>query len=68
MHGDLNVPAPLLRGDGGYDLNGIVNAAAPRLAAAGMELTAPTGQLVDRVREQSRGSRWPWRWRWLPVR
>ncbi|MCO8274089.1 ABC transporter permease [Actinoplanes sp. TRM 88003] len=48
----VEVPAPLLRGDGGYDLNGVVNTAGPRLAAAQLDLTAPTGALVDRVREQ----------------
>ena len=46
----VEVPAPLLRGDGGYDLNGLVNAAGPRLAAAQLDLDAPTGALVDAVR------------------
>ncbi|MCO8269786.1 ABC transporter permease [Actinoplanes sp. TRM 88003] len=49
---DVEVPLPLLRGDGGYDLNGLVNQAAPRFAAQQLELVAPTGKLVDRVREQ----------------
>ncbi|MBM2619737.1 ABC transporter permease [Actinoplanes sp. LDG1-06] len=49
---DLDVPLPLLRGDGAYDLNGLVNAAAPRFAAAQLELATPTGKLVDRVREE----------------
>ena len=49
---DLEVPLPLLRGDGGYDLNGLVNDAAPRFAAQQLELVAPTGKLVDRVRAE----------------
>ncbi|GAB2577100.1 hypothetical protein Aab01nite_12100 [Paractinoplanes abujensis] len=49
---DLDVPLPLLRGDGAYDLNGLVNEAAPSFAAARLQLSAPTGKLVDRVREE----------------
>ncbi|MBU2664659.1 ABC transporter permease [Actinoplanes bogorensis] len=49
---DLDVPVPLLRGDGAYDLNGLVNEAGPRFAAAQLEFSAPTGKLVDRVREE----------------
>ncbi|GAA0496224.1 hypothetical protein Ade02nite_17480 [Paractinoplanes deccanensis] len=46
----LDVPVPLLRGDGGYDLNGVVNDARPSFAAAQIDLDAPTGELVDKVR------------------
>ncbi|MGK5685218.1 FtsX-like permease family protein [Actinoplanes sp. URMC 104] len=49
---DVVVPLPLLRGDGGYDLNSVVNAAAPKFAAAQLDLVAPTGALVDRVRAE----------------
>jgi putative ABC transport system permease protein len=49
---DVEVPLPLLRGDGAYDLNGLVNHAAPRFAAQQLQLSAPTGPLVDRVREE----------------
>ncbi|WP_164842772.1 FtsX-like permease family protein [Actinoplanes solisilvae] len=48
---DVEVPLALLRGDGAYDLNGLVNRAAPSFAAAQLELFAPTGKLVDRVRD-----------------
>ncbi len=47
---DVVVPMPLLRGDGAYDLNGLVNAAGSRFAAQQLELIAPTGKLVDQVR------------------
>ncbi|MEV4351423.1 FtsX-like permease family protein [Actinoplanes sp. NPDC049596] len=46
----VDVPAPLLRGDGGYDLNGVVTAARPGFAAAQLDLDAPVGELVDQVR------------------
>ncbi|WP_250008141.1 FtsX-like permease family protein [Actinoplanes sp. M2I2] len=49
---DVEVPLPLLRGDGAYDLNGLVNQAAPRFAGQQLELLAPTGKLVDRVRAE----------------
>ncbi|WP_250030284.1 FtsX-like permease family protein [Paractinoplanes maris] len=49
---DVEVPLPLLRGDGAYDLNGLVNHAAPRFAGQQLELIAPTGKLVDRVRAE----------------
>ncbi|MFF5081533.1 ABC transporter permease [Actinoplanes sp. NPDC000266] len=44
------VPEPLLRGDGGYDLNGLINAARPRFAAAQLDLDTVAGELVDQVR------------------
>jgi putative ABC transport system permease protein len=49
---DLAVPAPLLRGDDLYDLNGVLNAAEPRFAAAQLDLNNPTGKLFDAVRAQ----------------
>jgi putative ABC transport system permease protein len=49
---DLPVPAPLLRGDDLYDLNGVLNAAEPRFAAAQLQLGNPAGKLFDRVRVQ----------------
>ncbi|MBL7262204.1 FtsX-like permease family protein [Paractinoplanes lichenicola] len=49
---DLDVPLPLLRGDGAYDLNGLVNESAPSFAGARLQLATPTGKLVDRVREE----------------
>ncbi|MFF5296036.1 FtsX-like permease family protein [Paractinoplanes globisporus] len=45
----LPVPFPLLRGDNLYDLNGVLNAAAPRFAAAQLDLENPTGDLSDAV-------------------
>lgn len=45
----LPVPLPLLRGDNLYDLNGVLNAAAPRFAAAQLDLGNPTGDLFDAV-------------------
>ncbi|SNY75834.1 hypothetical protein [Paractinoplanes atraurantiacus] len=47
----VEVPEPLLRGDGGYDLNGLINAARPRFAAAQLDLDTVAGELVDQVRE-----------------
>jgi putative ABC transport system permease protein len=49
---DLPVPAPLLRGDDLYDLNGVLNAAQVRFAAAQLDLHNPTGKLFDAVRAQ----------------
>ena len=49
---DLPVPAPLLRGDDLYDLNGVLNAAEPRFAADQLTLGNPTGELFDAVRAQ----------------
>jgi putative ABC transport system permease protein len=46
----VTVPAPLLRGDGGYDLNAVLNDAVPRLQASGVTVTNPTGPLLDAVR------------------
>ncbi|MEU8817100.1 ABC transporter permease [Actinoplanes sp. NPDC048796] len=46
----VEVPEPLLRGDGGYDLNGLINAARPRFAAAQLDLDTEAGRLVDQVR------------------
>jgi putative ABC transport system permease protein len=46
----VTVAAPLLRGDGGYDLNAVLNDAVPRLQAAGVTVTNPTGPLLDAVR------------------
>ncbi|MEU4242804.1 FtsX-like permease family protein [Actinoplanes sp. NPDC026619] len=43
------VPLPLLRGDHNYDLNGVLNEAGPRFAAAQLELDNPTGELFDAV-------------------
>ena len=45
----VTVPAALLRGDGGYDLNAVLNAAVPRLQASGVTVTNPTGTLLDAV-------------------
>lgn len=45
----LPVPLPLLRGDHLYDLNGVLNEAAPRFAAAQLDLDNPTGALFDAV-------------------
>ncbi|GIE97177.1 hypothetical protein Ari01nite_46420 [Paractinoplanes rishiriensis] len=45
----LPVPLPLLRGDNLYDLNGVLNAAGPRFAAAQLDLDNPTGKLFDAV-------------------
>jgi len=45
----LPVPLPLLRGDHLYDLNGVLNAAGPRFAAAQLDLDNPTGALSDAV-------------------
>ncbi|HEX5200258.1 MAG TPA: FtsX-like permease family protein, partial [Actinoplanes sp.] len=45
----LPVPLPLLRGDHLYDLNGVLNAAGPRFAAAQLDLDNPTGELFDAV-------------------
>ncbi|WP_433384250.1 FtsX-like permease family protein [Actinoplanes sp. CA-142083] len=45
----LPVPLPLLRGDNLYDLNGVLNAAGPRFAAAQLDLDNPTGALFDAV-------------------
>lgn len=47
---DLPVPRPLLRGDGGGDLNGVLNAAQDRFHAAQMDLVNPVGKLLDRIR------------------
>ncbi|HEY0535337.1 MAG TPA: FtsX-like permease family protein [Actinoplanes sp.] len=49
---DLPVPLPLLRGDDLYDLNGVLNAAEPRFAAAQLDMANPVGNLFDRVRAQ----------------
>jgi FtsX-like permease family protein len=49
---DLPVPAPLLRGDDLYDLNGVLNAAEPRFAAAQLKMGNPVGKLFDRVRNE----------------
>ncbi|HEY7273163.1 MAG TPA: ABC transporter permease [Actinoplanes sp.] len=46
----VTVPARLLRGDGGYDLNAVLNEAVPRLRDAGVTLANPTGPLLDAVR------------------
>jgi hypothetical protein len=46
----LAVPVPLLRGDRLYDLNGVLNAAADRFAAAQLDLGNGTGELFDAVR------------------
>ncbi|XVU20836.1 FtsX-like permease family protein [Actinoplanes sp. CA-054009] len=46
----VEVPEALLRGDGGYDLNGLINAARPRFAAAQLDLDTVAGELVDQVR------------------
>jgi FtsX-like permease family protein len=46
---DVPVPANLLRGDAGYDLNGVLNAAGPAAAAAQYELNNPVGRLADGV-------------------
>ncbi|GAA2639538.1 FtsX-like permease family protein [Paractinoplanes durhamensis] len=43
------VPLALLRGDNNYDLNGVLNAAGPRFAAAQLDLDNPTGELFDAV-------------------
>ncbi|WP_433307262.1 FtsX-like permease family protein [Actinoplanes sp. CA-030573] len=45
----LPVPLPLLRGDALYDLNGVLNAAGTRFAAAQLDLDNPTGELFDAV-------------------
>ena len=47
---DLPVPAALLRGDDNYDLNGVLNAAESRFAAAQLGFGNPVGDLADRVR------------------
>jgi hypothetical protein len=47
---DVEVPANLLRGDDGYDLNAVVRDARPALRAARIELSDPTGGLLDRIR------------------
>ncbi|MGX6603100.1 FtsX-like permease family protein [Micromonosporaceae bacterium Da 78-11] len=46
---DVPVPVELLRGDAGYDLNAVLNAAGPLTAAAQYELTNEVGQLADQV-------------------
>ncbi|MCU7722555.1 ABC transporter permease [Actinoplanes sp. KI2] len=46
----LAVPLPLLRGDRLYDLNGVLNAAGDRFAAAQLDLDNGTGGLFDAVR------------------
>jgi putative ABC transport system permease protein len=46
---DLEIPANLLRGDNGYDLNGVLNQAADRFDAAQLSFANPTGALADRV-------------------
>jgi hypothetical protein len=45
------VPTALLRGDGGFDFNAVLNDAAPRIAAAQLDLTNPAGRLADGVVE-----------------
>ncbi|MCA2214209.1 FtsX-like permease family protein [Jidongwangia harbinensis] len=47
---EVEVPAHLLRGDNGYDLNAALDDAVPGIAAAGIRLTNPTGEILDSVR------------------
>jgi putative ABC transport system permease protein len=46
---DVAVPAALLRGDGGFDFNAVLNAATPRIAAAQLELSNPAGPLATAI-------------------
>jgi len=46
---DVAVPAALLRGDGGFDYNAVLNTATPRIAAAQLELKNPAGPLATAI-------------------
>ena len=48
---DIDVPEPLLRGDNGYDLRSVVNAAKPGLLGDGIAITDPTRDLQRQVRD-----------------
>nr|WP_296070125.1 FtsX-like permease family protein [uncultured Actinoplanes sp.] len=46
---DVQVPDALLRGDGGYDLAGVLRELDVRMSAAELRLVDPTGRLLDMI-------------------